>query len=63
VVHRAFASGLDFAALVAAGLGAVAAILVFVLARPRAQAGTPAASESPAAELGQTEPDPASTGA
>jgi EmrB/QacA subfamily drug resistance transporter len=63
VVHRAFASGLDFAALVAAGLGAVAAILVFVLARPRAQVGTPAASGSPAAELGQTEPDPASTGA
>jgi EmrB/QacA subfamily drug resistance transporter len=63
VVHRAFATGLDLASLVAAGLGAVAAIAVFVLARPRTQAGLPATSGSPAAGLGQAEPDPASTGA
>jgi preprotein translocase subunit SecG len=63
VVHRTFATGLDFAALVAAGLGAVAAIVVFVLARPRTQAGLPATSGSAAAELGRAEPDPASTGA
>ena len=62
-MHRAFATGLDLASLVAAGLGAVAAIVVFVLARPRTQAGLPATSGPPAVGLGQAEPDPASTGA
>jgi hypothetical protein len=41
VVHRAFADGLDLAYLVAAGLGIIAAVAVFTLARPRPQAGGP----------------------
>jgi EmrB/QacA subfamily drug resistance transporter len=50
VVHRAFADGLDLAYAVAAGLGLIAAVAVFVLARPRPQAGEPAApAEAPAA--------------
>jgi EmrB/QacA subfamily drug resistance transporter len=56
VVHRAFADGLDLAYLVAAGLGAVAAVAVFILARPRPQvppadgaAGSPAAEPTPTA--------------
>jgi hypothetical protein len=65
VVHRAFATGLDFASLVAAGLGAVAAIAVFVLARPRppvSAATASAATVSPATVSGvrTAEPDPAS---
>jgi EmrB/QacA subfamily drug resistance transporter len=35
VVHRAFADGLDLVYVVAAGIGLVAAIAVFILARPR----------------------------
>jgi MFS family permease len=50
VVHRAFASGLDLAYVVAAALGAVAAAVVFILARPRPQAvgaaDRPAAAEA-----------------
>jgi EmrB/QacA subfamily drug resistance transporter len=44
VVHRAFANGLDLAYVVAAGFGLVAAVAVFVLARPRPQ---PAVSAEP----------------
>jgi len=43
VVHRAFADGLDLAYAVAAGFGLIAAVAVFVLARPRPQAGEPGA--------------------
>jgi len=51
-VHRAFAVGLDLAYLVAACLGAVAAVAVFVLVRPRRQApgADAAAGAVPAAE-------------
>jgi EmrB/QacA subfamily drug resistance transporter len=45
VVHRAFADGLDLVYVVAAGIGLVAAIAVFILARPR-----PAPAESATTE-------------
>ena len=35
VVHRAFADGLDLAYAVAGGIGLLAAVAVFILARPR----------------------------
>jgi EmrB/QacA subfamily drug resistance transporter len=50
VVHRAFATGLDLAYVVAAVLGAVAAAVVFILARPRPQAGGDGAGEPRTAE-------------
>jgi predicted MFS family arabinose efflux permease len=51
VVHRAFADGLDLAYAVAAGLGIIAAVVVFTLVRPRPQASEPgAAGGSHAAE-------------
>jgi EmrB/QacA subfamily drug resistance transporter len=42
VVHRAFADGLDLAYVVAAAFGVIAAVAVFVLARPRPQAAAAA---------------------
>ncbi len=50
VVHQAFAHGLDLVYLVAAGLGLLAAVLVFTLARPRPQAArgpSPRPTQSP----------------
>jgi hypothetical protein len=35
LVHRAFAGGLDLTYLVAAGFGVIAAVVVFILVRPR----------------------------
>jgi EmrB/QacA subfamily drug resistance transporter len=49
VVHRAFASGLDLAYVVAAGLGLLAAAAVFILARPRPQASAAGAGATAAA--------------
>jgi MFS family permease len=50
VVHQAFADGLDLAYIVAAGLGLIGALLVFVMVRPKPQAPTaPAAAAAPAA--------------
>jgi predicted MFS family arabinose efflux permease len=50
VVHRAFADGLNLAYVVAAGLGVIAAVAVFTLARPKPQAsGAPAAGAAHAA--------------
>jgi EmrB/QacA subfamily drug resistance transporter len=46
VVHRAFATGLDHAFLVAGGIGVVAAVAVFALARPRPAATGAAESDS-----------------
>src|ERR1700761_1246855 len=45
VVHRAFAHGLDLVYVVAAGIGLIAAVAVFILARPR-----PAPAESATTE-------------
>jgi fucose permease len=45
VVHRAFANGLDLAYLVAAGIGLVGAVAVFVLARPRPRPAVPAGAD------------------
>ncbi|MGH3208504.1 MAG: MFS transporter [Trebonia sp.] len=51
VVHRAFADGLNLAYVVAAGLGLIAAVAVFTLARPHPRTGTAGgASEAHAAE-------------
>ena len=54
VVHRAFADGLDLAYAVAAGFGLLAAVAVFILARPRPpgreSAGT---AEASSAQTGQ----------
>jgi EmrB/QacA subfamily drug resistance transporter len=53
VVHRAFADGLDLAYVVAAGFGIIAAVAVFVLARPKpraAEATAPAASHAVTSE-------------
>ena len=46
VVHRAFADGLDLAYAVAGGIGLLAAVAVFILARPR---------PAPSAEAAATE--------
>jgi len=57
LVHRAFADGLDLVFIVAAGIGAIGAILVFALVRPHpAQAhGAPAQhGQAVAAEAGST---------
>jgi predicted MFS family arabinose efflux permease len=55
LVHRAFADGLDLTFFVAAGLGVIAAITVFVLVRPRAAgAAEPhaaAAAQAPSTEV------------
>ncbi|HEY3878420.1 MAG TPA: MFS transporter [Trebonia sp.] len=58
VVHRAFASGLDLAYVVAAALGAVAAAVVFILARPRPRPQAVGAADRPAAA--EAAPAPAS---
>ena len=52
VVHRAFADGLDLAYAVAAGFGLLAAIAVFILARPRRPA--PESAETAAATSAPT---------
>jgi predicted MFS family arabinose efflux permease len=54
VVHRAFAHGLDLAYLVAAGLGLLAAVLVFTLARPRPQATAGAEADAAAVAAGRS---------
>ncbi|HEX3713949.1 MAG TPA: MFS transporter, partial [Trebonia sp.] len=59
VVHRAFANGLDLAYLVAAGLGLLAAVLVFTLARNRPAADTVAATAPAVAGTAMAEPAPA----
>ena len=46
VVHRAFADGLDLVYVVAAGIGLIAAIAVFTLARPRPAPPEPATTEA-----------------
>ena len=54
VVHRAFADGLDLAYAVAAGFGLLAAIAVFILARPRRPGPEPAGiAAATSAQTGQ----------
>jgi EmrB/QacA subfamily drug resistance transporter len=54
VVHRAFADGLDLAYAVAAGFGLLAAVAVFILARPRRPGRESAGiAEASSAQTGQ----------